>query len=110
VVPRHHCIIMRANMTPEKQLVPVELEDGSIIECKKIKKFGYRIPKYKPEYLETLKQGGDIEMPVSCASTPTRFHNRENAIRYARKTKDGNVVFLSPTEVDKKKIVDWLAD
>ncbi|MCL7416202.1 MAG: hypothetical protein M8349_09145 [ANME-2 cluster archaeon] len=94
----------------EKELVPVELEDGSIVECKKVKKFGYRIPKYKPGYLEALEGGEDIEMPVSCASTPTRFHNRENAIRYARKTKDGNVVFVSPTEVDKKKTEDWLAD
>ncbi len=95
---------------PEKKLVQVELEDGSIVECKKVKKFGYRIPKYKPGYLEALEKGEDVEMPVSCASTPTRFHNRENAIRYARKTKDGNVVFLSPTEVDKKKTEDWLAD
>jgi hypothetical protein len=94
----------------EKELVPVELEDGGIVNCKKVKKFGYRIPKYKPEYLEALVCGEDIEMPVSCASTPTRFHNRENAIRYARKTKDGNVVFVSPTEVNKKKTEDWLAD
>ena len=26
---------------PEKELVLVELEDGSIVECKKVKKFGY---------------------------------------------------------------------
>jgi len=95
---------------PVKEPVQVELEDGSIVECKTVKKFGYRIPKYKPEYLEALKRGEDVEMPVSCASTPTRFHNRDNAIRYARKTKDGNVVFVSPSEVDKKQIDDWLAD
>lgn len=90
-------------------LVSVELEDGNIIRCKKVKKFGDRVPKYKPEYLDALKQGEDVEMPVSCAKTPTRFHNRENAIKFARRTKDGNIVFLSPADVEKKKGVDWLA-
>jgi len=34
------CEIKR-DMMPEKELVLVELEDGSIVECKKVKKFGY---------------------------------------------------------------------
>ncbi len=86
----------------------VELEDKSIIKCTIVKKFG-KVAKYKPEYLEALRRGENVEMPVSCAETPTRFHNRDNAINHARKTKDGNIVFLSPTEL-KKKSKNWLAD
>jgi|GEM_PF-6775225 len=96
-------------MKQDIEIKYVELEDKSIIKCMIVKKFG-KVAEYKPEYLEALKRGEDVEMPVSCAETPTRFHNRENAIKSARKTKDGNIVFLSPTELEKKKSKNWLAD
>lgn len=95
-------------MKQNKEIKYIELEDNSIIKCTIVKKFG-KVAEYKPEYLEALKRGEDVELPVSCAETPTRFHNRENAIKYSRKTKQGNVVFLSPTELEKKT-ENWLAD